>query len=955
MSLGQDANRDIYNIEKLEGGVSIKNAPSPVQPRDSAEQDLLEVVKQQIESRLAGQLHHHVKLDLKKETQPQQVRPWRMEVKVAISQLNQLLPPEMTIGQVFEEYSGRLLILGEPGAGKTTSLLDLALYLVSRAEVDPQQRIPVQVDLSDWEPIPPQSPSGLKGILPRQPKSFKKNSSQVPTEESTWSISAWFATKVREKYGSCGIPPQQIEKWLQEKRLVPLLDGLDEVRPEYQQDCVKAINQWLNSDLRPRQVVLCCRREQYEVYPEKLILEGAVYIQDLADEQIQTFLKDANRAELWESLEADANLLALVRRPLLLSMAILAYEELKPSQWKQATSAGDRLNLLLSAYVRRMLISSQETQSRFYRKGKVPSLEQSQTWLEILALQLLQDSQTEFLIESMQPEWLLTPFQKWAYLFLAITIWGLICGITALAWYRSIYSFLIGLVTGIVWGIVEGENLLRIEPAGSIQISLSDFRLKLQNLFPILSFFILPGSIFTLMQESIIGFIYYQIIVVFPATVTVLLISKAKTSLKEAKISARPNQAVWDSVRNLIPIALIYLTLSLLAVSFLQALGGQPLVSPVSLWVLVLSMIVFAWLWICFGGGHACIKHFMLRLCLFSTGSISWNYAHFLNYATERLLLQRVGGRYRFIHDLLRQSLANARINTHPHIYGSHAFASCGDSYRLMGQHDSALQNLDRAIELNPKLAWAVTSRGKTYQALKRYEEALQDFDRAIELAPNYTWAIVSRGETYQALSRYEEALKDFDRAIELDPNLYNLYWVIANRGETYQALSRYEEALQDFDQAIELDPNDTWAIANRSETYLFMKHYEESLKDLDQLIVMDSQEDWYRYLRTLVYLVLQQTDLAKADLDNAIYLAQEKHTENPEDCRNTFNLMLYHLVAGNLPIAKTLCHTTLQNKPSQIRIRAAIKDLAELLKILSGYPAVQQIKDQLEEHLFKE
>jgi amino acid transporter len=52
------------------------------------------------------------------------------------------------------------------------------------------------------------------------------------------------------------------------------------------------------------------------------------------------------------------------------------------------------------------------------------------------------------------------------------------------------------------------------------------------------------------------------------------------------------------------------------------------------------------------------IKHLSLRLVLWQSGTIPWNYACFLNYCTERLLLQRIGGRYRFMHKLLQDHFA---------------------------------------------------------------------------------------------------------------------------------------------------------------------------------------------------------------------------------------------------------------------------------------------------------
>ncbi len=52
------------------------------------------------------------------------------------------------------------------------------------------------------------------------------------------------------------------------------------------------------------------------------------------------------------------------------------------------------------------------------------------------------------------------------------------------------------------------------------------------------------------------------------------------------------------------------------------------------------------------------IEHLTLRITFFLTKKAPWNYARFLNYATEKMLLQRVGGGYRFIHRLLQERLA---------------------------------------------------------------------------------------------------------------------------------------------------------------------------------------------------------------------------------------------------------------------------------------------------------
>jgi hypothetical protein len=57
-----------------------------------------------------------------------------------------------------------------------------------------------------------------------------------------------------------------------------------------------------------------------------------------------------------------------------------------------------------------------------------------------------------------------------------------------------------------------------------------------------------------------------------------------------------------------------------------------------------------------------CIQYIVLRLMLQLSGQMPWNITRFLDYCTERLILQRVGNRYRFIHRLVQEHFANLEI-----------------------------------------------------------------------------------------------------------------------------------------------------------------------------------------------------------------------------------------------------------------------------------------------------
>jgi hypothetical protein len=62
-------------------------------------------------------------------------------------------------------------------------------------------------------------------------------------------------------------------------------------------------------------------------------------------------------------------------------------------------------------------------------------------------------------------------------------------------------------------------------------------------------------------------------------------------------------------------------------------------------------------------GGYACLSHCALRFVLWRAGALPLRTARFLDYATERVFLRRVGGGYIFVHRLLQEYFAALKNN----------------------------------------------------------------------------------------------------------------------------------------------------------------------------------------------------------------------------------------------------------------------------------------------------
>ncbi|MBK8050230.1 MAG: hypothetical protein IPK16_25880 [Anaerolineales bacterium] len=89
-------------------------------------------------------LHGAVLIDLGMQRQPHEVAyPWDMRIQIG-DQPDQMLPPNTHISMVFDAARQSLLILGEPGSGKSTIMLELTASLLERTNA-PGSIAPVPV------------------------------------------------------------------------------------------------------------------------------------------------------------------------------------------------------------------------------------------------------------------------------------------------------------------------------------------------------------------------------------------------------------------------------------------------------------------------------------------------------------------------------------------------------------------------------------------------------------------------------------------------------------------------------------------------------------------------------------------------------------------------------------------------------------------------------------------
>ncbi len=126
------------------------------------------------------------------------------------------------------------------------------------------------------------------------------------------------------------------------------------------------------------------------------------------------------------------------------------------------------------------------------------------------------------------------------------------------------------------------------------------------------------------------------------------------------------------------------------------------------------------------------------------------------------------------------------------------AYQNRAAAYSQLSQYEAAIQDLQRAIQLNPKLPEAHLGLGVINTRMGHFKQALDCYDQVINLAPGHTIAYTNRGFVKFKLLDYSGAIADFNEAIDLNDKNAMAY---TNRGSVYFKMGQTQEAFADWER----------------------------------------------------------------------------------------------------------------------------------------------------------
>jgi tetratricopeptide (TPR) repeat protein len=194
----------------------------------------------------------------------------------------------------------------------------------------------------------------------------------------------------------------------------------------------------------------------------------------------------------------------------------------------------------------------------------------------------------------------------------------------------------------------------------------------------------------------------------------------------------------------------------------------------------------------------------------------------------------------------------------------------------LMYQPKVAVEDLKKAIELDPELAEAHFSLGMAYHQMDMQELATAEFAKTVEIDPDNVKAHIYLAQDYAAAGEHQKVIEHLSKAAELDDSnaevLKNLGAMLLKHGGD-AGVKPAQEALK---KALELKPDDPEILMNYAYTLYLDRMFSSAIERYKKALEIRPDYPEANYNLALAYMGVREYQLALQHFEKVIELAPQ-------------------------------------------------------------------------------
>lgn len=186
---------------------------------------------------------------------------------------------------------------------------------------------------------------------------------------------------------------------------------------------------------------------------------------------------------------------------------------------------------------------------------------------------------------------------------------------------------------------------------------------------------------------------------------------------------------------------------------------------------------------------------------------------------------------YHLKEDMKLSYLAQELISTDR--LATQSWCAMGNCYSLQKDHETALKNFQRAVQLNPRFAYAHTLCGHEYVALEDFENGVKSYQSALRVDARHYNAWYGLGMVYFRQEKFEFSEHHFRVAFQINPRSSV---IMSYLGAALHALKKNKEALEMMERAIIADKKNPLPLYQKANILLSMENLDGALEVLEEL-----------------------------------------------------------------------------------------------------------------------
>ena len=233
-------------------------------------------------------------------------------------------------------------------------------------------------------------------------------------------------------------------------------------------------------------------------------------------------------------------------------------------------------------------------------------------------------------------------------------------------------------------------------------------------------------------------------------------------------------------------------------------------------------------------------------------------------------------------------------------------------------QFEAAQSAFDQVLSFDPNSISAHIGLSIVYMTQTQYELETNHLVQIVRLNPLEAWPHLLLAQSYMHQGNIEEASREIELAVGLEPA--NIAGYLA-RGELLSSQMNFERAIQDYSAVLEVDPHNIEALRGLGNVYQKMGEVDQA----EKIYLLASEID-----ETSIFARIKLAEIYREQgrIDEAISLEEAAYALSPDSDLVVTKLAQTYRLQGRIEEAKTLYEQVISRETDKVYAYAALAQL---------------------------